>query len=117
MEYLREQRNETLWQFYDRSAHELETQLGASFDYWLGKKVYFNIFDNVRLNRSRIARNFFSDTDEQNVVGGTPTTADPANTTRRLTHKWTNELTVKSTITPVKALMICLLYTSDAADD
>lgn len=30
----------------------------------------------------------------------------PANTTHRLTHKWTNELTVKSTITPVKALMI-----------
>lgn len=106
VEYLREQHNETLWQFYDRSAHELETQLGASFDYWLGKKVYFNVFDNVRLNRSRIARNFFSDTDEQNVANGTPTTADPANTTRRLTHKWTNELTVKSTITPVKALMI-----------
>jgi hypothetical protein len=110
VEYLREQRNETLWQFYDRSAHELETQLGASFDYWLGKKVYFNIFDNVRLNRSRIARNFFSDTDEQNVANGTPTTADPANTTRRLTHKWTNELTVKSTITPVKALMIMPMF-------
>lgn len=110
VEYLREQRNEKLWQFYDRSEHNLETQFGASFEYWLGKKVYFNVFDNVRLNRSRIARNFFSDTDEQNVANGTPTTADPENTTRRLTHKWTNELTVKSTITPVKALMIMPMF-------
>lgn len=110
VEYLREQRNDKLWQFYDRSEHNLNTQFGASFDYWLGKKVYFNIFDNVRLSRTRTARNFFSDTDEQNVANGTPTTADPANTTRRLTHKWTNELTVKSTITPVKALMIMPMF-------
>lgn len=65
VEYLREQRNEKLWQFYDRSEHNLNTQFGASFDYWLGKKVYFNIFDNVRLSRTRTERNFFSDTDEQ----------------------------------------------------
>ena len=104
--YLREQRNETLWQYYDRSDHDMETLLGASLEHWLGKKVYFNIYDNVSYQRTRIARDFFSDTDERNVANGTPTTADPANTMRNLTHKWKNELAVKSTITPVKALMI-----------
>ena len=106
LEYLREKRSETVWQYYDRSNHNLSTRLGASFDYWFGKKVYVNILDNVTYSRTRTTRDFFTDNNEQNVVGGTPTTLDPTNAMSYLMHKWTNQLTLKSTITPVKALMI-----------
>ena len=106
LEYLREKRSEAVWQYYDRSNHNLSTRLGASFDYWFGKKVYVNILDNVTYSRTRTTRDFFTDNNEQNVVGGTPTTLDPTNAMSYLMHKWTNQLTLKSTITPVKALMI-----------
>ena len=106
LEYLREKRSEKVWQFYDRSKHALSTQLGVSFDYWLGKKVYVNILDNVTYSRTRTIRNFFTDNNEQNVVGGIPTTLDQANAMSNLMHKWVNRFTLKSTITPTKALMI-----------
>lgn len=106
LEYLREKQSETVWQYYDRSNNDLSTRLGASFDYWFGKKVYVNILDNVTYSRTRTTRDFFTDNNEQNVVDGTPTTLDPTNALSNLMHKWTNQLTLKSTITPVKALMI-----------
>ena len=106
LEYLREKRSETVWQFYSRDNKELTTKLGATFEHWLGKKVYVNITDNVKYSRTNTTRDFFTDNNKQNVVDGTPTTLDPNNTMSNFMHTWTNQLTLKSTITPVKALMI-----------
>ena len=68
--------------------------------------MYVNILDNVTYSRTRTIRNFFTDNNEQNVVGGIPTTLDQANAMSNLMHKWVNRFTLKSTITPTKALMI-----------
>lgn len=68
--------------------------------------MYVNITDNVKYSRANTTRDFFTDNNKQNVVDGTPTTLDPNNTMSNLMHTWTNQLTLKSTITPVKALMI-----------
>ena len=106
IEYLRDGQNENMWQYYDRYYHDLNTNLSASLSYWLGKKVYVDIADNVAYGRTLTNRNNFVDTDERLVVNGTPTTADHSNDFRNLMHTWTNRLTLRSTITPAKALMI-----------
>ena len=106
IEYLRDGQSEKVWQFYDRYDHGFNTNLGAAFNYWLGKKVYVEAADNIVYKRALANRSNYVDTDERLVSGGTPTTADTTNGLRNLMHTWTNRLTLKSTVTPVKALMI-----------
>lgn len=106
LEYLRDNRNETLWQYYERNNHGLSTQLGAELEYWLSSKVYLDLSDNVTYSRTRAIRDIYTDHSEENVVGGMPTTPDLANTMGNLMHQWTNSFSLKSTITPVKSLMI-----------
>ena len=104
--YLREQRNETLMAVL-RPQRPRHGDAARRFVGALARQE--SIFQHLRqreLSAHTHRRDFFSDTDERNVANSTPTTADPANTMRNLTHKWKNELAVKSTITPVKALMI-----------
>ena len=106
LEYLRDNRSETLWQYYERNNHGLSTQLGAELEYWLSSKVYLDLSDNVTYSRTRAIRDIYTDHSEENVVGGMPTTPDLANTMGNLMHQWTNSFSLKSTITPVKSLMI-----------
>lgn len=106
LEYLRENRTETVWQYYDRNNHDLSTQLGAELEYWLNSKVYLDISDNVTYSRTRTVRDIYTDNSEENIVGGMPTTPDLANAMGNLMHKWKNSLTLKSTIKPVKSFMI-----------
>ena len=79
LEYLRENRTETVWQYYDRNNHDLSTQLGAELEYWLNSKVYLDISDNVSYSRTRTVRDIYTDNSEENIVGGMPTTPDLAN--------------------------------------
>ena len=106
LEYLRENRTETVWQYYDRNNHDLSTQLGAELEYWLNSKVYLDISDNVSYSRTRTVRDIYTDNSEENIVGGMPTTPDLANAMGNLMHKWKNSFTLKSTIKPVKSFMI-----------
>lgn len=106
LEYLRENRTETVWQYYDRNNHDLSTQLGAELEYWLNSKVYLDISDNVTYSRTRTVRDIYTDNSVENIVGGMPTTPDLANAMGNLMHKWKNSLTLKSTIKPVKSFMI-----------
>ena len=106
LEYLRENRTETVWQYYDRNNHDLSTQLGAELEYWLNSKVYLDISDNVTYSRTRTVRDIYTDNSVENIVGGMPTTPDLANAMGNLMHKWTNSFTLKSTIKPVKSFMI-----------
>ena len=106
LEYLREGSSEKQWQYYDYTKHNASTSIKAAFDYWLGKKVYFNISDNLMYTRTRVGRNFYADTDEHNVSNNMPTTLDANNALHYLLHTWTNTVTLKSTITPSKKLMI-----------
>ena len=106
LEYLRENRTETVWQYYDRNNHDLSTQLGAELEYWLNSKVYLDISDNVTYSRTRTVRDIYTDNSEENIVGGMPTTPDLANAMGNLMHKWKNSFTLKSTIKPVKSFMI-----------
>lgn len=106
LEYLRENRTETVWQYYDRNNHDLSTQLGAELEYWLNSKVYLDISDNVTYSCTRTVRDIYTDNSEENIVGGMPTTPDLANAMGNLMHKWKNSLTLKSTIKPVKSFMI-----------
>ena len=106
LEYLRENRTETVWQYYDRNNHDLSTQLGAELEYWLNSKVYLDISDNVTYSRTRTIRDIYTDNSEENIVGGMPTTPDLANAMGNLMHKWKNSFTLKSTIKPVKSFMI-----------
>ena len=106
LEYIRDGRAEKLWQSYDYRKHDISTMLGAAADYWLGSKVYLSLADNVSYSRVRADRLYYRDTGERLAAGGKPTTPDADNTMHNLTHTWTNRLTFKSTISPVKALMI-----------
>ena len=106
LEYLRENRTETVWQYYDRNNPDLSTQLGAELEYWLNSKVYLDISDNVSYSRTRTVRDIYTDNSVENIVGGMPTTPDLANAMGNLMHKWTNSFTLKSTIKPVKSFMI-----------
>ena len=106
LEYLRENRTETVWQYYDRNNHDLSTQLGAELEYRLNSKVYLDISDDVTYSRTRTVRDIYTDNSEENIVGGMPTTPDLANAMGNLMHKWKNSFTLKSTIKPVKSFMI-----------
>ncbi len=111
LEYLRDGNYESVWQSYNSYDHGFSTNLGASFDYWLGKKVYLEASDNVAYKRTRASRDFFAETKNQYVNNYNPTTADPSNAMSNLMHTWTNKLILKSTITPVKAFMIMPKFT------
>ena len=111
IEYLRDGQNDRVWQYYDRYDHGFSTNLGAIFNYWFGKKLYMEASDNVVYKRTLANRDNFTDTEEQLVSNGTPTTADLSNSLRNLMHTWTNWFTLKSTIAPVKALMIMPKFT------
>ena len=91
LEYLRDGQNEDVSQYYNALDHGLNTSLGATFNYWLGKKVYLEASDNVVYKRARANRDVLDDS---------------SNSLSNLMHTWTNSLTLKSTITPVKAIMI-----------
>lgn len=106
IEYLREAQNDGLWQYQGYMSHDLNTTLGASFDYWIGKKVYISLADNIAYSRSRSASSVFADTDETLVHDGMPTTADAGNSMRNLMHTLGNTVTLKATINPSKAFMI-----------
>lgn len=106
LEYLREGSSEKQWQYYDYTKHNVSTSLKAGVDYWFGKKVYVNIADNLMYTHTRVGRNFYADTDEHNVSNNMPTTLDANNALHYLLHTWTNTVTLKSTITPSKKLMI-----------
>ncbi len=106
LEYLRESLNETQWQHYDYKNHNLQSTLGATFDYWFSKKFYLNVSDDVTYRRYRTKRNVFADTDEARVNGNSPTTPDHDNHNDANVHSWSNRLSLKSTITPTKQLMI-----------
>lgn len=106
LEYLREGRSEKQWQRFDYLKHDVESSLSAMFDYWLTDKLYFNMSDGLSYSRSRSRRNVFSDTDESLVSDGKPTTLDAANRMDATVRAWTNKLTLKSTIKPIKNFMI-----------
>ncbi len=106
LEYLREGYDENKWQHFDYKNHDLQSSLGVTFDYWATKKIYLNLSDNVTYNRYRTQRNVFADTDEALVNDNLPTTPDYDNHKDAHVHSWSNRLTLKSTISPTKQLMI-----------
>ena len=106
LEYLRDGVAETQWQYSSRFCHDVNTSLGASFDYWLGKKVYVNVADNAAYSRSRTARCLYSDTDSRLVQDDVPTTIDTDNCLDNVMHTWENKFTLKTTVTPVKDFML-----------
>ena len=106
LEYLREGLNENQWQHFDFKNHDVLSTLGATFDYWFSKKIYINVSDNVTYYRYHTRRNVFADTDENRVNGNSPTTPDTDNHNDDKMHSWSNSATIKSTITPIKQLMI-----------
>ena len=111
LEYLREGYMETLWQSYDNPARHFQEMLSASLDYWLGKKVFVTLADKATYIRYHERRHVYADTDENLTADGRPTTQDKANGMDYLSHSWNNELSLNSTITPVKALMIMPKFT------
>ena len=111
LEYLREGYTETLWQSYDNPARHFQEMLSASLDYWLGKKVFVTLADKATYIRYHERRHVYADTDENLTADGRPTTQDKANGMDYLSHSWNNELSLNSTITPVKALMIMPKFT------
>ncbi len=106
LEYLRKGRNENKWLYNEYKYHNIESSLTAKFDYWLSTKVYVNVSDNVNYSRYRTQRNVFADTDENLVENGKPTTPDYDNRNDVTVRKWSNLLSLKSTITPVKPFII-----------
>ena len=106
LEYLREGRMENQWQHFDYMNHAAQSTLGATFDYWVAKNLYFNISDNVSYGRDRSRRNVFADTSEAQAADGAATTPDAGNHMDATVKTWTNELSLKSTITPNKQLSI-----------
>lgn len=106
LEYLHAGNIETLWQMYNKPQRHFQDMLNASMNYWLGKKVYATLSDKVTYIRYHEYRDFYADTEEKLVEKGNPTTLDPSNSMSNMTHKWNNLLTLSSTITPVKQLMI-----------
>ena len=106
LEYLREGRKENQLQHFDFTQHTVNSTLNASFAYWLAKNLYFNVSDNVGYGRNRSRRNVFADTGEAAASGSVATTPDTDNHMDATVRTWTNELTLKSTYTPVKQLMI-----------
>ncbi len=106
LEYLREKHNENQWQHFGNKNHDMRSTLGATFDYWFSKKFYLNLSDNITYRRYRTQRNVFADTDEDRVNGNSPTTPDYDNLNDTKVHSWSNLLSLKSTISPTKKLMI-----------
>ena len=106
LEYLREGNTENKWQHFDYTNHDLKSSLGATFDYWFTKKFYFNLSDNVTYHRYHTLRNVFADTDEAQAKDNLATTPDNDNRKNDRMHSWSNSLSLKSTITPTKQLMI-----------
>lgn len=106
LEYFREGRNESQWQRFDAGNHDLQTSLGGTFDYWLTKQVYVNVSDRVTYRRYHNRTDVFADTGESLAADGAATTPDAANGMNATVHAWTNLLSVKSTVTPVKQLMV-----------
>ena len=106
LEYLREGRGENRWQRFDYGVRNLNTSLSAVWDYWVTKKVYFNISDQVSFGHRHSDRSIYADTDEARVDNGNATTPDEANALDALIRKWSNTLSLKSTINPNKKLMI-----------
>lgn len=106
LEYLSEGSTETLWQSTNNPTRFFQNMLSASLDYWLGKKVYISFADKLIYEHYHERRHIFADTEEDKIVNGAPTTEDKANNMRNLMHTWDNTVTINSTITPVKALMI-----------
>ncbi len=106
LEYLREGRSENKWQFFDYSNHNILSSLGAKFDRWLSDKVYVSVADNVTYSRYRTQRNVFADTDETLVNDGKPTTPDNYNRNDVTVRKWSNQLSLQSTVKPAKPFTI-----------
>lgn len=106
LEYLREGRNENLWQRFDYGVRNLNTSLTAEWDYWLTQKVYLNISDQVAFDRRHSDRQVFADTDEAKTDNNSATTRDEANAMDDCVRKWSNTLSLKSTINANKKLMI-----------
>lgn len=106
LEYLRESRLENQWQRFDFMSHNVQTALGATFDYWLTKDVYFNITDQVSYGRQRSRRNVFADTDEAQATNGVATTPDAANHHNATIKTLANQLTLKSTLTLTKDFLV-----------
>ncbi len=106
LEYLREGYGENQWQYFAYKNHDLQSTLGATFDYWATKKLYFNLSDNVTYRRYCTSRSVFADTDEARVNDNLPTTPDYDNLKNVRMHSWSNRLSLKSTISPTKQLMI-----------
>ncbi len=106
LEYLREGRGENQWQRLDYGVRGLTTSLAAVWDYWLTKKVYLNISYRVAFSRRHSDRHIFAATNEACVDNGDATTPDEANALDALIRKWSNTLSLKSTINPSKQLMI-----------
>ncbi len=106
LEYLREGRQENQWQHLDYKQHSLQSTLGAAFNYWPTKTLFFNVSDNVTYGRNRSRRNVAADTYAAKTDDGAATTPDAANHMDATVNSWTNQLTLKSTISPNKQVMI-----------
>lgn len=106
LEYVREGRNENQWQRFDRDDHDIQTNLGATFNYWLTPKAYLSVIDRVTYQRYHQSNGVFADTEEELAPNGAATTPDAANGMNTTGHSWTNQLSLKSTFTPVKQWMI-----------
>lgn len=106
LEYLRDGRTESLWQYYDTPTREWQTMMTASLKYWLSKKVFVNVSDKVDFSRKSERRDLFADTDKSLLTDGVPTSQDKGNSMNDLLHKFTNQFTINSTINPSKKLMI-----------
>lgn len=99
LEYLSEGASETLCQEYDSPTRNMQTALEGSLNYWLGKKVYISLSDQVSNVRYHERRNVLDDT---------------ANDKDNLMHTYQNVLSFNSTMTLAKGVMIMpkLVWTS-----
>lgn len=91
LEYLSEGTSETLLQSYESPVRNMQTALEASLNYWLGKKVYVSLTDQVSYTRNHERRNVLD---------------DAANDKNSLMHTYQNVLSLNSTITPKEGFMI-----------
>lgn len=73
--------------------------------------MFVTFADKATYIRYHERRHVYADTDENLTADGRPTTQDKANGMDYLSHSWNNELSLNSTITPVKALMIMPKFT------
>jgi len=106
LEYIREGNSETVMQYFNAPANDVSTSLEASFNYWLGEKVYLSASDEVEYNHNRKDRNVLSDTYGFAASDGVPTSVDQSNAMHGLLHKFDNSMQIKLTINPSKQFML-----------